>query len=354
MRQLHSEQVVQELRKLYRQYGYIQYKMSKFEPYDLYVRNKSFLVSEDILTFTDADGRLMALKPDVTLSIVKNAKEGQGLQKVYYSENVYRTSHMTKGFREIMQTGLECVGDIDLVATGEVLLLAAKSLERISSDYLLDVSHLGFAAGLLDSAGVEESCRGQLLKLMGAKNVSALGGLCRELGLDPEASEDLCQLTALYGPPVELLPLLDEMVRDERMAEALTELKAVCALIPEGRLRLDFSIVNDMDYYSGIIFRGYLPGLPSGVLSGGRYDNLLRQMGRGDGAIGFAVYLNLLERLEGTQAGYDADILLLYDDKTPAPAVLREAENCRRAGQSVRVERHRPEGLSFRMVRKVG
>ena len=79
-----TEQVVQQLRELYRRYGYTQYKMSKFEPYDLYVHNKSFLVSEDILTFTDADGRLMALKPDVTLSIVKNAKEGAGLQKVYY------------------------------------------------------------------------------------------------------------------------------------------------------------------------------------------------------------------------------------------------------------------------------
>ena len=349
-----TEQVVQQLRELYRRYGYTQYKMSKFEPYDLYVHNKSFLVSEDILTFTDADGRLMALKPDVTLSIVKNAKEGAGLQKVYYCENVYRTSPMTRGFREIMQTGLECVGEIDLVAMGEVLLLAAKSLETISGDYLLDVSHLGFVAGLLDSAQVAEECRAGLLKHMEEKNVPALGVYCRELGLDPEASEDLCQLTALYGPPAQMLPVLEEMVRGERMELALAELRDVCSLLPERHLRLDLSIVNNMDYYNGFIFRGYLPGLPSGVLSGGRYDNLLHQMGRGDGAIGFAVYMNLLERLEGTRERYDADMLLLYDDKTPVPAVLEEAERCRQGGQSVRVERQRPEGLSFRAVRKVG
>lgn len=349
-----TEQVVQQLRELYRRYGYTQYKMSKFEPYDLYVHNKSFLVSEDILTFTDADGRLMALKPDVTLSIVKNAKEGAGLQKVYYSENVYRTSPMTRGFREIMQTGLECVGEIDLVAMGEVLLLAVKSLETISSEYLLDVSHLGFVAGLLDSAQVAEDCRDELLKRMGEKNIPALGSYCRELGLDPEASEDLCQLTGLYGPPARLLPALEEMVRGERMELALAELRDVCALLPEKHLRLDFSIVNNMDYYNGFIFRGYLPGLPSGVLSGGRYDNLLHQMGRGDGAIGFAVYMNLLERLERTEERYDADVLLLYDDKTPVPAVLGEAERCRQAGQSVRVERQKPEGMSFRTVRKVG
>lgn len=354
MGQTHSEQAVQRLRELYRRYGYIPYKMSKFEPYDLYVHNKSFLVSEDILTFTDADGRLMALKPDVTLSIVKNAKEGAGLQKVYYSENVYRTSPMTRGFREIMQTGLECVGEIDLVAMGEVLMLAARSLELISGDYLLDVSHLGFVAGLMDSGDAPEDCRTELLKRMGEKNVTALGGLCRELGLDPEMAEDLCRLTTLYGTPAQVLPQLEEMTRGERMASALAELRDVCALVPERHLRLDFSVVNNMDYYNGLIFQGYLPGLPSGVLSGGRYDNLLRQMGRGDGAIGFAVYMNLLERLERPEETFDADVLLLYDDKTPAGAVLREAEDCRRSGQSVRVERQMPEGLTFRAVRKVG
>ncbi len=354
MRQMKSDQVVRQLRELYRRYGYNQYRMSKFEPYDLYVRNKSFLVSEDILTFTDADGRLMALKPDVTLSIVKNVREGDGLQKVYYSENVYRTSPMTRGFREIMQTGLECVGEIDLVAMGEVLLLAARSLETISGDYLLDVSHLGFVAGLLDSAEVPRDCRGALLKRMGEKNVAALGQLCRELGLDPEASQDLCRMTELYGPPQELLPELEEMIRGERMAGALAELRDVCALVPDGNLRLDFSVVNNMEYYNGFIFRGYLPGLPSGVLSGGRYDNLLHQMGRGDGAIGFAVYMNLLERLEDPGEDFDADLLLLYDDSTPAPAVIQEAERCRQAGQSVRVERAVPEGLSFQTVRKVG
>lgn len=354
MAQAYIERAAERLGGLYRSFGYTQYKMSKFEPYDLYVRNKRFLISEGILTFTDADGRLMALKPDVTLSIVKNARTGAGLQKVYYRENVYRTSPMTRGFREITQTGLECIGDIDLVSMGEVLLLAARSLELIREDYLLDVSHMGFLAGLLDSAGAEEERRRGILNCMEEKNVPALRAYCGELGLPAWAADSLCALAELYGPPRALLPALREMVRNQRMAAALDELEAVCALAPEERLRLDFSIVNDMDYYNGFLFRGYLPGLPSGVLSGGRYDNLLRQMGREDGAIGFAIYMNLLERLEGPEEDFDADVLLLYDGATPAPAVLREAGFLRQAGQSVRVEREVPEGLSFRTVRKAG
>ena len=67
-----QEKAVNKLRSLYLSYGYLSYKMSKFEEYDLYATNKDFLVSDRVITFTDTDGKLLALKPDVTLSILKN------------------------------------------------------------------------------------------------------------------------------------------------------------------------------------------------------------------------------------------------------------------------------------------
>ena len=148
---------------------------------------------------------------------------------------------------------------------------------------------------------------------------------------------------------------MEQMVRSERMKLALDELKGVCGLLKEVQehLRLDFSIVNDMNYYNGLIFRGYLPGLPNGVLSGGRYDSLLRKMGKKEGAIGFAVYLNELERLSENHSSWDFDVLLLYGEDTPVDAVVRAADGCRRAGMRVRVERQVPEGVSFREIREV-
>ncbi len=102
-----GERTVFALRELYKSYGYSQYKMSKFEEYDLYANNKSFLVSENVITFTDTDGKLMALKPDVTLSIIRNARpEESGVDKVFYDENVYRVSKGTHAYKEIMQAGL--------------------------------------------------------------------------------------------------------------------------------------------------------------------------------------------------------------------------------------------------------
>ena len=124
-----SEKVIFSLRSLYEKYGYSQYKMSKFEEYDLYARNKDFLISDSVITFTDTNGKLMALKPDVTLSIVKNSKDAPDfVQKLYYNENVYRVSKRSHAFQEIMQVGLECIGMVDDYCICEALMLAAQSL----------------------------------------------------------------------------------------------------------------------------------------------------------------------------------------------------------------------------------
>ena len=93
-----DEEAVYKLRKLYRSFGYTRYKMSKFEEYDLYVKNKDFLISDGVITFTDTSGRLLALKPDVTLSIINNCKDDVGeVYKVYYNENFYYCSCLSGG-----------------------------------------------------------------------------------------------------------------------------------------------------------------------------------------------------------------------------------------------------------------
>ena len=347
-----DEQAGLRLRKLYGQHGYQPYRMSKFEPYDLYVKNKSFLVSKNILTFTDTDGRLMALKPDVTLSIVKNAQPpAGGLEKVYYHENVYRTTSAGLGFREIMQTGLECIGDLDMAAMGEVLALAAKSLHLLDcGGYLLDLGHMGLVSGLLENVR-EESVKERLLEELGRKNAPALEHLCAQAGVERELAERLCRLAQMYGPPAQVLPRLRELASGKQAEAALAELDGLCRIMESlgllDGLRLDFSIANDMRYYNGIIFRGYLPGLASGVLAGGRYDNLLRRMGKTGQAIGFAVYLDQLELLDkGSE--YDVDILLLYGPEADPAAVAAKAAGLAADGRSVRTERTMPRGLRWR------
>ena len=116
-----EELILLALRALYRRYGYTQYKMRKFEEYDLYADNRDFLVSGSVITFHDTDGKLLALKPDVTLSIVRSGRDEPGtVQKVYYQENVYRVAGYSRSFREIMQAGVECIGEVDACHLAEM------------------------------------------------------------------------------------------------------------------------------------------------------------------------------------------------------------------------------------------
>ena len=327
-----GERVALGLRELYNAYGYSQYKMSKFEEYDLYAGNKDFLISDNVITFTDTNGKLMALKPDVTLSIVKHAKDAAGLHKVYYDENVYRISGSSRAYREIMQIGLECIGHIDGCAIAEVLMLAAQSLARISPDYVLDISQLDVVSAVINTLDVDAATRAELLVAVGEKNLHTIRRLC-------ENGEVLCRLVALQGAPAKVIPALREMLSDAAALEAVDRLAyTVAALDACGygeRIRIDFSVVDDMNYYNGIVFKGFVNGVPEAVLSGGQYDRLMRKMGKRAGAIGFAVYLDLLERLEESTKSLDADVLVQYEADVAPERVLKAVNELVDAGERV-------------------
>lgn len=359
-----AEKVIFALRALYDRYGYTQYRMSKFEEYDLYVRNKSFLVSDNIITFTDRAGKLLALKPDVTLSIVKSSKDvacGSGeVLKVYYNEHVYRVPKGADTFKEIMQVGLECVGDTDLCCVSEVMMLAAMSLAEISEAYVLDVSHLGLVSAFLDKLGAEGDTRSTLLGCIGEKNVHGVAAICAGAGLDPVVTETLCRLVGIYGDAENVLSDLTTLVKDAGGcgAEALSELQSVVAAVrvavPDAHMQIDFSVINNMSYYNGLVFRGFIRGIPASILSGGQYDLLVRRMGKGAGAVGFAVYLDLLDELGNTRPTYDVDAVLLYDGNT-SPATLSAAVcELTNLGERVMTVRRRPAGITYRRLLRLG
>ena len=348
-----EERVLYALRSLYQRYGYSRFKMSKFEEYDLYVRNKDFLVSDGVITFTDTDGRLMALKPDVTLSIIKNTRQMPGnVQKLYYNENVYRVSGSTRCFKEIMQTGLECIGDVDLYSLCEVISLAAQSLGAIDPNYVLDLSHMGVVSALVDALELDEERRSQVLACIGEKNGDGVRWLCP----DRDVSGILALISA-HGPAETVVASLRPWCAGGEAKAALDELSRVTSVLAAngiGGIQVDFSIVNDMNYYNGIVFMGYIRGIPAGVLSGGQYDKLMRRMGRNCKAVGFAIYMDQLERLNEGPKPYDVDTVLLYDDRADIAALTRAVRELMQQGLSVRAQRAVDEKLRYRRLVRFG
>ena len=351
-----EEKAIFALRSLYKKYGYLPYNMSKFEEYELYIRNKDFLVSDRIITFNDTNGKLMALKPDVTLSIIKSGEDTPGFkQKVYYNENVYRVSESTKHYKEIMQTGLECIGDIDGYDVLEVILLAAESLDKISSngDFVLEISHLGILFSVIEQVNASEDFIKRAAELVSMKNMHDLKKLCDEYEVSDEDYEKLCVFITSYGERKKVLNDLKEICRNNA-EQSYLELCELSEMIDAADSRFsdkiifDFSVVNDMNYYNSIAFRGFIDGISDGVLSGGRYDKLMKKMGRKTGAIGFAVYTHLLEQLKSEEDGYDIDVLLVYDEKSDKSAIRREVEKIVAQGKSVSAQKTNDTALRYR------
>ncbi len=332
-----DETAVLELRELYERYGYKKYKMSKFENYDLYLENKNFLSSERIVTFSASGGKLMALKPDITLSIIKNAPRNlSGAYKTYYNENVYRAVDSSEDIKEIMQVGIEYIGCLDLYSECEVLALAARSLRMISNNSIIGISHMGIIASILGEAQFSAADCEAIRCCIADKNVHTLKEICRNAD-KADVGEKLAQLAMIYGPVPETMPRLKEICSGSECISALKELEDVMSVLDvmgeKDSFALDFSVSNDMDYYNGIIFQGFIDGIPRHVLSGGRYDGLVRKMGVNADAVGFAVYPDLLERLSVNDK-IDVDVLLVYGD-TDAKTVAAKVEELSGQGKKV-------------------
>ena len=350
-----AERAAFSLRSLYSRHGYLPFKMSKFEEYELYVRNKEFLISDNVITFNDTDGRLLAMKPDVTLSIIKNTACEEGCKKkVYYNENVYRVSHKTHRFKEIMQAGLECIGDTDILDTYEVIDLAKNSLALIADDFAIDISHLGILSKVLSAASDKRSFIKEAIGLIAEKNKHELSALCKSFSIEEKYENIIISLVDMYGSADAVLAALMPICREVGADEQYEELAKLCSMLSSSsdyeKIRLDFSVVNDMNYYNGIVFKGFIKGIPDGVLAGGEYGMLMHRMGKAAGAVGFAIYLDMLDELAEPVSEYDVDVLIVYGKGCDADSVIELKNKLIAEGRSVSLQRAVPTKLRYKEI----
>ncbi len=349
--------VTKKLSLLFEAAGYKKYKMRKFEEYSLYLENKSFLTSEYVITFNDLSGKLLALKPDVTLSIVKNTKATElSREKLYYRESVYRLDSRTHEYKEIDQFGMEILGDIDSTATLEVISLAKETLIQTLKPSSLCISHMGFMSALLDfAAGDNFSLREKLTDCVKMKNTHDMETVFAQFGVTGERKEKFISANCVSGNFETALATLYNLAIPEsknsldELSELYTNLKA-CSL--EDGIILDLSIITDTDYYNGIVFQGFVEGVHKNILSGGRYDKLASKFRDGIGAMGFAVYISELALLTKPEQ-FDCDILLLYKEDSAPSQVLGVAQKLKAEGYSVRIEKTIPELLRYKELRTV-
>lgn len=348
-----EERLPMQLRSLYRSYGYQIYKMSDFETYDLYRENKNFLSDNNVLTFTDIDGRLMALKPDVTISIAKDTKPEELTRKLFYSEHVFRRIPGNNQFTEIKQMGLEYIGADTGYAEAEVISLACQSLAGINKEYFLGVSHMGYISALMAALAIDDTVQENLLQAIRRKSAGDISIALQDIRLDERQNNAIYSLINLPPALDDALTQMKAAALNDDMLQAISELEAVFSACEvwglKPRLRMELSLLNDLEYYNGIVFQGYIKGLPRAVLSGGRYDKLLQRFGKSQPALGFALYLNDIWGAFVQPKDYDIDTLLLYGDESPAQVAVA-VQQVVSAGQSVLAAKSIPTDISARQV----
>ena len=248
--------------------------------------------------------------------------------------------------------GLEYMGRIDRYSILEVITLAAMSLRTIDPDYLLEISHMHYTVDFLDDLGLDEIMYAELLNSIRQKNMTGIEEIAAKAGLDERYAGVLRQIPFLYGKMALTMKKAAELAVNARMLADLEELRIYCdALKSLGyskNIQLDLSMVNDIDYYNGIVFRGYIRDLPGCVLAGGQYDKAMELFEKDAGAVGFAIYLDELTKGKPVVSSYDVDALLVYDEAASIADVMKAVRSLQKEGLSVRAETSIPACLRYR------
>ncbi|NLJ64101.1 MAG: hypothetical protein GX337_01760 [Christensenellaceae bacterium] len=287
-----------KLRELFSSYGYSLYKMKTFEPYSFYLENMDFLSSKNILYFTDRDGTLMALKPDITLSIIKNLDTALDKHKVYYNETVYRAPNSTGNFQEILQFGVEIIGRLSDDDMFNLIFLAAKSLLIIDEKPVLIVSDNSLSQKVIEKAGLSK-VNGKIFDAFQNKNLMLLNDILRDNYTEQKYIDILPKLLSLHLPLDKGIEELEKILDDDAFHKNIEYLKGLYRYLENNNLKtkvfLDFSIPEGFKYYDGLSFVGIIPGVSSEILRGGEYSNLVKTKEKSYLASGFAIYLEKIE-----------------------------------------------------------
>ncbi|HBH0671151.1 TPA: ATP phosphoribosyltransferase regulatory subunit, partial [Clostridioides difficile] len=277
---------------------YFQIEPQLFEEYDEFTTINNKIPEESMVKVVN--GKVMVLRADITTSIIKSLvpRWEDGLKlKLFYNSSIYKNKN-TVGIKEIRQIGCEYLGEASVEADREVVKLALKILEKYNNNFILEVGSSKYIHGLLEELNLNKNCENQIKNLLYTKNTHELKVYIEELKIKREVKELLSNILSLQGNLYNVIEKSNKFYCNNKMKQALEELKQVNNLIEEcnflDKARFDLSMITMLDYYEGIMFRGYYPNSYKEILSGGRYDSLTKEYGKEIPAIGFTLSVDEL------------------------------------------------------------
>jgi ATP phosphoribosyltransferase regulatory subunit len=320
-----------------------------FDYADLFALGMGKQQAEMTYRFTGRDGKLLALRPEMTSLVARTVatrfRNRERPIRLSYSGEVFRWDEPRGGRQyEFHQIGLEHIGSDKLEADTEALVVAIEALEKIGlENFTITLSHVDFFNGVAESLRLNEDERRTLQQLIDRKETDQIDGFL-ERHTDAASRSAFCRLVSLAGKR-EILDEARSLAANEKSTSALGDIARVYSIAEEiniaSRIDIDLGDVGGLDYYTGLTFKIYAPGLGTALGRGGRYDQLLSKFGSAEPAVGFSLCLDWLAqllsaKLNGEASPADETSHLTASDDIVA--VFKEATRLRAEGKTVEIK----------------
>jgi ATP phosphoribosyltransferase regulatory subunit len=293
------------LRDSYNACGFKDIITPTLEFYDVFNGDHTTIAQEKMYKLFDNHGRIMVLRPDVTTPIARvtatKLNEAAFPLRFCYTSNVFRVNESMFGkANEVTQSGVEIIGVNSVKADAELIITGINALRNCGlEDFKIEIGQAEFFKSLVEELDVDDECRETIRSFVEDKNFITLDHYLRDKIKDYSEYKlrALREIPRLFGK-IEVVEKARKLTGNKDALDALDNIMKVYGLIERAGLgsyiSIDLGMVQNMDYYSGIIFRAFTYGTGSYILSGGRYDELIKSFGRDLPAIGFAIDIDSL------------------------------------------------------------
>jgi ATP phosphoribosyltransferase regulatory subunit len=326
LRECYEKRILEEkIRKLFIKNAYDEVETSTVEFYDAFNDQKDYFSSESMFKFFDPQGRILVLRPDMTVPVSRVvATKLSDLSmplRLSYIGNVFRYNEKNSyNMKEITQSGIELVGVNNPYADAEVIGIAIEALLKLGiKEFQIDIGQVEVFKSLMAEANFTQNEIENIRDLIDKKDTFALEMLIKDQKIEENLKYLIMNLPSFYGS-LEVISKTKSLTKNRKLLEVLGYLETVIDILSsssyEKYISIDLGMVKRINYYSGIIFRGYTNGVGHTIISGGRYDDLIENSEKKIPAIGFSLSINsiitVLERQNVVIDSEEKKVLIGY------------------------------------------
>ncbi len=320
-------------------YGYSHSSISMFADASLYEKYKG-INDNKYVKFIDRNAQVKVIRPDATFHVLKNISEDSHTRhhhKIYYTTEIIR-EHAVHS-----QCGIESFNDKSALCDSEVIAVAIGTLIKCGfTNIRADIGHAGYVSALIDETDcIHDELRNAVSSLIAGKNTVQLEDMLTYLGATKEEIKKLSEVCMLFGEYEEVIRYAEEFAVNDKMRKAVEEIKEIYSCLAsygyEKYVFLDMGFANEMDYYSGMIFKIYSDKAAKAVINGGRYDEFANRFAGVDAACGFGADMDIISKVYSESFPEEDDVIMITSPKEYFPQIIAYSEELRKSGFKVNV-----------------